>query len=55
MPSELEARAVFIDTSVFVSQNFAFGGECFTSLKALCRAGKLRLVLTDVTVREIEA
>jgi hypothetical protein len=24
-------------------------------LKALCRAGKLRLVLTDVTVREIEA
>lgn len=52
---ELETRMVFVDTSVFVSQNFAFGGQRFTSLKELCRRGKLSLLLTDVTVREVEA
>lgn len=52
---ELETRTVFVDTSVFVSQNFAFGGLRFTTLKDLCRQGKLRLLLTDVTTREVEA
>ena len=55
MARELETRTVFIDTSFFVSQNFAFGGERFTRFKELRRTGKLRLVLPDVTVREIEA
>ena len=55
MTGELETRAVFVDTSVFRSQNFAFRGDRFTRLRDLCRAGKLRLVLTDVTVWETEA
>lgn len=55
MPGGLETRMVFVDTSVFVSQNFAFGGQRFTSLRELCRRGKLRLLLTDITVREVEA
>src|SRR5215218_10155834 len=55
MSSDLKTRAVFIDTQEFVRRNFDIEGLELASLRRLGRAGKIQLVLTDVTVRELEA
>src|SRR5829696_8330972 len=55
MLNKLKTRAVFVDSCVFFSQNFAVEGTQFASLRALCRAGRVQLILTDVTVQELEA
>ena len=45
--------AVFIDTSIFIGSNYAFSSGSFASLVSLCQTGKVDVVLTDITVREI--
>jgi len=44
---------VFIDTSVFVAKKFSISGVAFSTLKKLCQAGEIKLVITEITRNEI--
>lgn len=46
---------VFIDTQVFVATGFGFNGKSFQALRNHLETRRLRLVLTDITVREVHA
>lgn len=48
-------RNVFLDTSVIEGQRFAFRTGKLAALAELVRTGRVACVLTDVTVREVEA
>ena len=46
---------IFIDTSIFISSNYNLNSKVFTSLKALCNSGHVKLILTDITIEEIKS
>ena len=46
---------VFLDTEVFVHENFNYNSPRFRSLMTLALAGRIQVFLTDLTLREIEA
>ena len=48
-------ETVSIDTQVFVATAFGFTGKSFEALRAHFASGRLRLVMTDITVREVHA
>jgi predicted nucleic acid-binding protein len=48
-------EVVFIDTQVFVAVGFSFKNRTFNALQEHLASGRLRLVLTDITVREVKA
>lgn len=45
---------IFIDTSVFYKENFSFGKFKLGTIEKLCSDGVINLMLTDVTIQEIE-
>lgn len=55
MTEELASRAVFLDTSEFVQRKFDYTNKELASFRDLCQEGILRLVLTEVTMRELES
>ena len=52
-PSDLKTKNVFIDTSIFVSENFAVDSTKFHTLMSLAQINHLKLLLTDITLQEI--
>ena len=46
---------VFLDTEVFIRENFNYKSTRFKSLMSLASAGRIKVFLTDLTFREIEA
>ena len=46
---------VFLDTEVFVHGNFNYKAARFKSLMTLASTGRIKVLLTDLTFREIEA
>lgn len=46
---------IFIDTSIFRSLNFSVNYKLFSIIEAFCRSGRVKIVLTDITVEEIKA
>src|SRR5882724_9115041 len=55
MSDALKTRNVFIDTSIFVSSNFAVDTGAFATLISLCQTESVRLLLTDITLKEVDA
>lgn len=53
MTASLLTRNVFIDTSIFVSENFNVQGTKFDSLAALAREERVFIKSSDITLREI--
>lgn len=51
----LETRNVFIDTSIFIEQNYNFHGSVFQNLLRLCANGQAKAFITDITYREVMA
>lgn len=51
----IKASNVFLDTEVFVEANFSYKSPRLTSLAELARSGRIRVFLTEITVREINA
>lgn len=45
---------VFLDTEVFIRENFNYKSTRFKSLMSLASAGRIQVFLTDLTLREIE-
>jgi len=45
---------VFIDTSIWVRANFSLDSGVFAALKSLCQNERVTILLTDITVQEIE-
>lgn len=54
MANNVIVEAVSLDTQVFVATGFGFNGKSFRSLKQHIVAGRLRLVMTEVTVKEVK-
>jgi hypothetical protein len=52
---ELESRLVFIDTSAYESKNYQFGVHALGKLEEFIEQEALQLLITDVTVKEIES
>ncbi len=53
---KVEAPAnVFLDTQVFITNNFHYGNRRLSSLVSLANAGDIQVFLTSVTVQEIDA
>jgi len=48
-------EAVFLDTQVFDSASFNFDTKSFTALGKHLQSGRLRLVLTDITISEVKS
>jgi hypothetical protein len=48
-------ETISIDTQVFVATGYGFSGRAFQSLKSHFASGRLQLVMTDITVREVHA
>jgi hypothetical protein len=46
---------ISIDTQVFVATGYCFSSNAFESLKGHFASGRLRLVMTDITIREVRA
>jgi PIN domain-containing protein len=55
MTSRRIAEAVFLDTQVFEAASFNFESAPFAALAKHLETGRLRLVLTDITVAEVRA
>ena len=53
MPSRAIAEAVFLDTQAFEAASFNFASASFAALNKHRETGRLRLVLTDITVAEV--
>lgn len=51
----METRNIFIDTSIFIKQNYNYRSSVFENLVRLAKQQKAFLFLTDITVREIKA
>lgn len=51
----MDTDVVFIDTEVHVAAGFGYVRGRLQKLAQLCSSGRLRLVTTDVTTREVEA
>src|SRR5687767_14789059 len=54
-PASEAVASVFLDAQVFIEGNFAYKSPRFTSLFQLASSGVVSLIMTDLTVREIEA
>lgn len=53
MTNELLTRNVFIDTSIFVAENFNVKGTKFESLASLAQEARVFIKSSDITLREI--
>lgn len=51
----METRNIFIDTSIFISQNYNFKSATFGNLCRLAKTNKARVYLTDINIREVRA
>ncbi len=51
----IKASYVFLDTEVFIEANFNYNSHRFTSLADLAASGRIRVFLTEITLREIKA
>jgi hypothetical protein len=51
----METNVVFIDTEAYVAAKFNYGGGNLKRLADLGASGRLRLLSTDVTAREVES
>ena len=54
-PASEAVANVFLDAQVFIEGNFAYKSPRFTSLSQLASSGVVALMMTDVTIREVEA
>lgn len=52
--TELETRLVFLDTSAYENKNYQFGQYALGRLQELIEQEKIHLLITDVTISEIE-
>jgi hypothetical protein len=48
-------ETISLDTQVFVATSFGFSGKSFQALKKHLESGRLNLVMTDITVREVKS
>ncbi|MDO8444844.1 MAG: PIN domain-containing protein [Deltaproteobacteria bacterium] len=55
MEIDLPISLVFLDTSVYVSTNYAFDGPLFSALRVRIENQQVRLGITPITVLEVEA
>lgn len=55
MEIDLPISLAFLDTSVYVSTNYAFDGPLFSALRARIENQQLILGITPITVKEVEA
>jgi len=55
MAGNIIVEAVSLDTQVFVATGFGFNGKSFQALKKHLAEGRLRLVMTTITVNEVKA
>lgn len=53
--TELETRLVFLDTSAYENKNYQFGQYALGRLQELIEQEKIHLLITDVTISEIES
>src|SRR5689334_10803538 len=51
-PEPLKTRHVFLDTQVFVAEDFYFGTKKLAEISTLGAAGKVHLLMTEITVSE---
>jgi hypothetical protein len=52
--NNFELKNVYLDTQVFQEGNFNFRSKRFKDLSDLCKSGKVRLLLTEIVVREVK-
>ncbi len=55
MASTAIPEAVFLDTQVFEGASFNFTSTSFAALSKHLESGRLRLVITDITIAEVRA
>jgi len=55
MADNVMVEVVALDTQVFVATGFGFGGKSFQALKKHVAGGRLRLVMTEITINEVKA
>ena len=55
VPVMADPTAIFLDTQVFEAASFNFKTTVLASLEEQVQKGTIRLVLTDITVREVKA
>ena len=49
----METRYVFVDSSIFIGQNYNYTGPALESLLQLAKSGQACLLVTDIVVREV--
>jgi hypothetical protein len=54
-PPETPDYTIFLDTQVFEAASFNFNTTTFVSLEEQIQKGRVRLLLTDITVQEVKA
>jgi hypothetical protein len=55
MESKVFVEAISLDTQVFIATGFGFNGKSFTALKKYLANGRLSLVMTEITIKEVKA
>ena len=50
----MQTNSIFIDTSIFYKENFSFGKHKLQEISRLCFENIINLILTDVTIKEVE-
>jgi hypothetical protein len=55
MANDVIVEAVSLDTQVFVATGFGFKGKSFEALKKHLADGRLRLVVTEITIKEVKS
>ena len=51
----MDKKCVFIDTCIFKQHKFAVDQAMFNTLRSLCKSHKIQLLITDITMNEIDA
>ena len=51
----METRNIFIDSCIFIRENYHFRGQNFGHLILLAKSHQAKVFVTDITVREVEA
>src|SRR3990172_10033947 len=51
----MKTKYIFIDTSIFIGNNYDYKNSVFKKLATLSATGKLNVFITDITIKEIEA
>lgn len=49
----LQSRNIFIDTSIFIGQNYSYHGSVFQNIVRLSANRQARVFITDITLREV--